>query len=68
MMILDYLHYWNLRCVKATGLILLNFIPSREAVLYFGIQNFFYVLEKYVVKLTFISVSSSIGIYVLIYP
>lgn len=66
MIILDYLHYWNLCCVKATGLTLLNFIPSREAVCYFGIQNFFYELGKHVIKLTFISVCSSIGIHVLV--
>jgi len=52
MIILDYLQYWNLCYIKATGLLLLNFIPSVEAALYFDIQNFFYVLGKYVTKLT----------------
>lgn len=41
MIILDCLQYWNVCFVKATGLTLLNFIHSREAILYFGIHNFF---------------------------
>lgn len=68
MIILDCLHYWNLCCVKTTGLTLLYFIPPRERSLSFGIQNFFHVYEKHVKKLTIISVCSYIIIYVLICP
>lgn len=53
MIILDYLQYWNVCFVKATGLTLLNFIHSREAVLYFGIHNFLQVPEKTCYKTDF---------------
>lgn len=70
MIILDYLQYWNVCFVKATGLTffsqILFTLGKQFSTLAPTIS--FKCLEKHIIKLTLISVCSSISIYVPIRP
>lgn len=70
MIILDYLQYWNVCFVKATGLTffsqILFTLGKQFSTLAPTIS--FKCLKKHVIKLTLISVCSSISIYVIEIP